>query len=113
MGIQSIAILFLYGLVFSWLAVPRIAQIVRKYKIFRKPSKRDLHWRLVPKLTGLSFYIAFLIVAFVFVPYVDVQRLSLFLAGGALISYVGIRDDIFELNALLGSAYSCLLLGYL
>jgi UDP-N-acetylmuramyl pentapeptide phosphotransferase/UDP-N-acetylglucosamine-1-phosphate transferase len=84
---------------FTWLAVPRIAQIVRKYKIFRKPSKRDLHWRLVPKLTGLSFYIAFLIVTFVFVPYVDVQRLSLFLAGGALISYVGIRDDIFELNA--------------
>jgi len=98
MGIQSIAILFLYGFAFSWLTVPRIAQIVRKYKIFRKPTKRDLHWRLVPKLTGLSFYIAFLIVAFVFVPYVNVQRLSLFLAGGALISYVGIRDDIFELN---------------
>ena len=99
MGIESVSILFLYGFVFSWLTVPRIAQIVRKYKIFRKPSKRDLHWRLVPKLTGLSFYIAFLIIAFVFVPYVDVQRLSLFLAGGALIVYVGIRDDIFELNA--------------
>ena len=98
MGIQSVSILFLYGFVFSWLTVPRIAQIVRKYKIFRKPSKRDLHWRLIPKLTGLSFYIAFLIVAFAFVPYVDVQRLSLFLAGGALISYVGIRDDIYELN---------------
>ena len=98
MNITSISILFLYGFVFSWITVPRIAQIVRKYKIFRKPSKRDLHWRLIPKLTGLSFYIAFLIVAFVFVPYVDVQRLSLFLAGGALISYVGIRDDIFELN---------------
>ena len=98
MNIQSISILFIYGFVFSWLTVPRIAQIVRKYKIFRKPSKRDLHWRLVPKLTGLSFYIAFLIISFVFVPYVDVQRLSLFLAGGALISYVGIRDDIFELN---------------
>ena len=99
MNIQSISILFLYGFLLSWLAVPRIAQIVRKYKIFRKPSKRDLHWRLVPKLTGLSFYISFLLVAFAFVPYVDVQRLSLFLAGGALISYVGIRDDIFELNA--------------
>ena len=98
MSITSICILFLYGFVFSWITVPRIAQIVRKYKIFRRPSKRDLHWRLIPKLTGLSFYIAFLIVAFVFVPYVDVQRLSLFLAGGALISYVGIRDDIFELN---------------
>jgi UDP-N-acetylmuramyl pentapeptide phosphotransferase/UDP-N-acetylglucosamine-1-phosphate transferase len=98
MNIQSVSILFFYGFVFSWLTVPRIAQIVRKYKIFRKPSKRDLHWRLVPKLTGLSFYIGFLIISFVFVPYVDVQRLSLFLAGGALISYVGIRDDIFELN---------------
>ena len=98
MGIQSVSILFFVWFVFSWFTVPRIAQIVRKYKIF-KPSKRDLHWRLVPKLTGLSFYIAFLLVAFVFVPYVDVQRLSLFLAGGALISYVGIRDDIFELNA--------------
>lgn len=98
MSIQSVLILFFYGFVFSWLTVPRIAQIVRKYKIFRKPSKRDLHWRLVPKLTGMSFYISFLIVAFIFVPYVDVQRISLFLAGGALISYVGIRDDIFELN---------------
>ena len=99
MSIQSISILFFYGFIFSWITVPRIAQIVRKYKIFRKPTKRDLHWRLVPKLTGLSFYIAFLLIAFVFVPYVDVQRLSLFLAGGALISYVGIRDDIFELKA--------------
>lgn len=98
MSIQSVLILFFYGFVFSWLTVPRIAQIVRKYKIFRKPSKRDLHWRLVPKLTGMSFYISFLIVAFIFVPYVDVQRISLFMAGGALISYVGIRDDIFELN---------------
>lgn len=98
MSIQSVLILFFYGFVFSWLTVPRIAQIVRKYKIFRKPSKRDLHWRLVPKLTGMSFYISFLIVAFIFVPYVDVQRISLFLAGGAMISYVGIRDDIFELN---------------
>ena len=98
MNIQSVSILFFYGFVLSWLTIPRIAQIVRKYKIFRKPSKRDLHWRFVPKLTGLSFYIAFLLVAFVFVPYVDVKRLSLFLSGGALISYVGIRDDIFELN---------------
>ena len=111
MGIQSVSILFLYGFAFSWLTVPRIAQIVRKYKIFRKPSKRDLHWRLVPKLTGLSFYIAFLIISFVFVPYVDVQRLSLFLAGGALISYVGIRDDIFELNAFVKLGLQLLAIG--
>jgi len=110
-SIQSISILFLYGFVFSWLAVPRVAQIVRRYKIFRKPSKRDLHWRLVPKLTGLSFYISFLLVAFVFVPYVDVQRLSLFLAGGALISYVGIRDDIFELNAFVKLSLQLLAVG--
>ena len=111
MSVASVSILFLYGFVFSWLTVPRIAQIVRKYKIFRKPSKRDLHWRLVPKLTGLSFYIAFLLVAFVFVPYVDVQRLSLFLAGGALISYVGIRDDIFELNPFIKLSLQLLAIG--
>lgn len=110
-SIESVSILFFYGFVFSWLTVPRIAQIVRKYKIFRKPSKRDLHWRLVPKLTGLSFYVAFLIVAFVFVPYVDVQRLSLFLAGGALISYVGIRDDIFELNPLVKLSLQLIAIG--
>ena len=111
MSIESVSILFFYGLLFSWLTVPRIAQIVRKYKIFRKPSKRDLHWRLVPKLTGLSFYVAFLIVAFIFVPYVDVQRLSLFLAGGALISYVGIRDDIFELNPLVKLSLQLIAIG--
>lgn len=111
MSIASVSILFLYGFVFSWLTVPRIAQIVRKYKIFRKPSKRDLHWRLVPKLTGLSFYIAFLLVAFAFVPYVDVQRLSLLLAGGALISYVGIRDDIYELNPFVKLALQLIAIG--
>ena len=111
MSIQFVTILFFYGFVFSWLTVPRVAQIVRKYKIFRRPSKRDLHWRLVPKLTGLSFYIAFLLVAFVFVTYVDVQRVSLFLAGGALISYDGIRDDIFELNPFVKLALQLLAVG--
>lgn len=111
MGIQSILILFLYGFVFSWLAVPRIAQIVRKYKIFRKPSDRDLHWRFVPKLTGLSFYIAFLLIAFVFFEYVDVKRLFLFLAGGALIIYVGIRDDIYELNPFVKLSLQLLAIG--
>ena len=111
MNIQSVSILFLYGFVFSWLAVPRIAQIVRKYKIFRKPSDRDLHWRFVPKLTGLSFYIAFLLIAFVFFEYVDVKRLFLFLAGGALIIYVGIRDDIYELNPFVKLSLQLLAIG--
>ena len=75
-----------------------MAEVVRKYKIFRKPSERDLHWRFVPKLTGLSFYVALLVVAFAFVPFVDVQRLILVLGAGAIIVYIGIRDDIYQLR---------------
>lgn len=96
--ISSLLVLLAYGFVFTWLSIPRIAEVVRKYKIFRKPSERDLHWRFVPKLTGLSFYVALLVVAFAFVPFVDVKRLILVLGAGAIIVYVGIRDDIYQLQ---------------
>lgn len=95
---SSFIVLLVYGFLFAWLTIPRVAEIVRKYKIFRKPSGRDLHWRFVPKLTGLSFYVALLVVAFAFVPFVDVRRLILVLGAGAIIIYVGIRDDIFQLS---------------
>ena len=96
--ISSLLILLVYGFVFTWLTIPRIAEVVKKYRIFRKPSKRDLHWRFVPKLTGLSFYVALLVVAFAFVPYVDVNRLILVLGAGAIVVYVGVRDDIYQLR---------------
>ena len=96
--ISSLLLLLAYGFVFTWLTIPRIAEVVRKYRIFRKPSERDLHWRFVPKLTGLSFYVALLLVAFAFVPYVDVARLILVLGAGAIVVYVGVRDDIYQLR---------------
>ena len=98
MMISSLLVLLVYGFVFTWLTIPRIAEVVRRYKIFRKPSDRDLHWRFVPKLTGLSFYVALLVVAFAFVPFVDVQRLILVLGAGAIVVYVGVRDDIYQLR---------------
>ena len=101
MAISSLLVLLIYGFVFTWLTIPRVAEVVRKYKIFRTPSDRDLHWRFVPKLTGLSFYVALLVVAFAFVPFVDVQRLILVLGAGAIIVYVGIRDDIYQLRPII------------
>ena len=101
MSISSLLVLLSYGFVFTWLTIPRIAEVVKKYKIFRKPSDRDLHWRFVPKLTGLSFYVALLVVAFAFVPFVNVQRLILVLGAGAIIVYVGIRDDIYQLRPII------------
>ena len=98
MTISSLLVLLIYGFIFTWLTIPRIAEVVRRYKIFRKPSDRDLHWRFVPKLTGLSFYVALLVVAFAFVPFVDVKRLILVLGAGAIVVYVGIRDDIYQLR---------------
>ena len=98
MTISSLLVLLVYGFIFTWLTIPRVAEVVRKYKIFRKPSERDLHWRFIPKLTGLSFYVALLVVAFAFVPFVDVQRLIFVLGAGAIIVYVGIRDDIYQLR---------------
>lgn len=98
MTINSLLVLLFYGFAFAWLTIPRVAEVVRKYKIFRKPSERDLHWHFVPKLTGLSFYAALLVVSFAFVPFVDIRRLILVLGAGAIIVYVGVRDDIYQLR---------------
>lgn len=112
MTISSLLVLLVYGFIFTWLTIPRIVEVVRKYKIFRKPSKRDLHWRFVPKLTGLSFYVALLVVAFAFVPFVDVQRLILVLGAGAIIVYVGIRDDIYQLQPIVKLVLQLIAIGF-
>ena len=112
MAISSLLVLLVYGFVFTWLTIPRIAEVVRRYKIFRKPSDRDLHWRFVPKLTGLSFYVALLVVAFAFVPFVDVKRLILVLGAGAIVVYVGIRDDIYQLRPIVKLVLQLVAVGF-
>ena len=49
-------------------------------------------------LTKRVFRFCLLVVAFAFVPFVDVQRLILVLGAGAIIVYIGIRDDIYQLR---------------
>ena len=101
MTISALLVLFIYGFSFTWLTIPRIVRVVKRYRIFRKPSERDLHWRFVPKLTGLSFYAALLVVAFTFIPFIDVKRLILFLGAGAIIVYIGVSDDIYQLRPII------------
>ena len=48
MAISFLLVLLVYGFAFTWLTIPRVAEVVKRYKIFRKPSERDLHWRLSP-----------------------------------------------------------------
>ncbi len=98
MGVGFFVLLFFFGLTITWLGIPAIVQIVRKYKIYQKPKARDLHQRRIPKLTGILFYFALLLTSLAFLPYTEPKRLVLMLCSASLIVFLGIRDDVFEMG---------------
>ena len=98
MDISFLLLVFLFGFAISWFGIPVVVKIIKRYKIYQKPKKRDLHRRRVPKLTGIVFYIALFFISIAFIPYTDSKRLLLMLCSTSLIVYLGIRDDVFEMG---------------
>ena len=104
--ISSLLVLLVYGFVFTWLTIPRIAEVVRKYKIFRKPNeKRSCIGGLFLSSLGFRFMLHswwWLCLC----PFCRCAAVILVLGAGAIVVYVGIRDDIYQLGPLLSFCFS-------
>lgn len=96
---MAFVLLFLYGFLISYVQIPQIVSVVKKFKLFKKPKGRDLHSENIPKLTGIAFFTTIVSISFFFVQFEDLNRILIFIASTSIITYIGIRDDIYELDA--------------
>lgn len=107
-NIQLIQILgFVIALFISYLLTPLIQSRAQKLGVLDKPSKRKIHTTPIPRLGGVSIYVSIFLTSLVFIAAYWHYKISVIgtfsllgiFAGGTIIFFLGLLDDIEPLSA--------------
>lgn len=107
-NIQSIQIFgFAIALFISYLLTPLIQSRAQKLGVLDKPSKRKIHTTPIPRLGGVSIYASIFLTSLVFIAAYWHYKISVIgtfsllgiFAGGTIIFFLGLLDDIEPLPA--------------
>jgi len=88
---------FLVAAVIAWLLVPLSERLARRIGAIDYPNERSLHVQPTPKLSGVAILVGVLVAGALFLP--DNGETRAILAGAAVISLVGVVDDVVDLSA--------------
>ncbi|HEY5814870.1 MAG TPA: undecaprenyl/decaprenyl-phosphate alpha-N-acetylglucosaminyl 1-phosphate transferase, partial [Solirubrobacterales bacterium] len=89
---------FILAGVLALLLVPLTDRLARRIGAIDHPDdERSLHAAPTPRLGGLAIFVAVLAAALIWLPW-DAETRAI-VAGAALITAVGMLDDMYELNA--------------
>ncbi len=89
---------FVFAGAVAWSLVPAAEAIARRIGAMDVPTERSLHEEPTPKLGGLAILVAVLAAGAIWLPENDATRSIL--AGAAVITLLGVIDDVRELPAL-------------
>jgi UDP-GlcNAc:undecaprenyl-phosphate GlcNAc-1-phosphate transferase len=89
---------FVFAGAVAWSLVPTAEAIARRIGAMDVPTERSLHEEPTPKLGGLAILVAVLAAGAIWLPENDATRSIL--AGAAVITLLGVIDDVRELPAL-------------
>ena len=108
-SLESIQVLgFIIALLISYLLTPLIQSRAQKLGVLDKPSKRKIHSTPVPRLGGVSIYASIFLTSLVFIAAYWHYKISVIgtfsllgiFAGGTIIFFLGLLDDIEPLPAI-------------
>jgi UDP-GlcNAc:undecaprenyl-phosphate GlcNAc-1-phosphate transferase len=88
---------FVTAAVIAWLLVPVAEALAIRIGAIDTPGERSLHTTPTPRLSGAAILVAVCASGAVFLPWDEETRAIL--AGAAVISLVGMVDDIFDIGA--------------
>ncbi|CAN5465315.1 hypothetical protein BH10ACT11_BH10ACT11_02810 [soil metagenome] len=88
---------FAVAALLALLIVPLSERLARRIGAIDKPNERSLHTEPTPKLGGVAILIGVAVGGLLFLP--GGTETNAILAGAIAVAFVGILDDIFELNA--------------
>jgi UDP-GlcNAc:undecaprenyl-phosphate GlcNAc-1-phosphate transferase len=86
---------FCVAAVLAWLLVPFAERIAWRIGAVDQPNERSLHGTPTPKLGGLAIFVGIAVSLVLFLPWAP--QTQALLAGAAVITLVGVVDDIFDL----------------
>jgi len=97
---------FVIALLISFILTPLVRSRAVKLNVLDRPSARRIHKDAVPRLGGVSIYLSFFLTILILqLPFFDIQLIKLvgfpftgIIAGGAIIFFLGLFDDIEPLS---------------
>ena len=88
---------FLAAGIVAWVLVPLAERIAWRIGAVDQPNERSLHAVPTPKLGGLAIFIGIGVALALFLPWAEQSQALL--VGAAVITLVGVLDDVFDLPA--------------
>ena len=90
--------ILLTALVISCCLTPVMRNLSYIIGAIDKPENRKVHKKIMPRLGGLSVFLAFIITIFIYLPSEEYSSLAGLLLGGLIILLVGIADDVYDVK---------------
>jgi len=90
--------LILCSAALSFISVPWMLKLAKKYKFYDVATERKVHTGIKPYLGGGAIFIGFTLTSLIFLP--KTVGLWIVLAGGAFYFVLGLLDDRFDLPAM-------------
>ncbi len=95
----TLILLFLGALVLSIALTPISKWLAPRFGVMAVPRTRDVHSVPVPRMGGTAIFLAVIVMAVLLRSRGEFVQLGALLAGAALMSFLGLVDDRFQLNA--------------
>jgi UDP-GlcNAc:undecaprenyl-phosphate GlcNAc-1-phosphate transferase len=96
---STLVLLFLGALVLSIALTPVSKWLAPHLGVMAVPRTRDVHNRPVPRMGGTAIFVAVIVMTILLRSRGEFMQLGGILAGAALMSFLGLVDDRFQLNA--------------
>lgn len=94
----SVLFLVIAAFLVSYLLTPIVRRYAQRANILDQPDKCKIHQKPMPRIGGVAIFLGFLIPA-LFLP--SSQIFWALLWGGALITFIGLLDDVLKLPAII------------
>lgn len=93
---------FISAFLISLLTTPLSKMIAFKVGAVDQPKERGMHSKPMPRMGGIAIFLGFIITVLLLTPMVEVfewREISGLLLGSFIIFFLGVFDDIYDLNA--------------
>lgn len=89
---------FFCSFLITYLAIPVIVRVSVAKNLFVLPNGRTSHKYATPTLGGIAMFAGVLVSSLLFVNSIDVSNFQYVIAGGVIVFFFGVKDDLTPLN---------------
>lgn len=91
---------FLVAFMITYISIPPLIEVARAKNLYDVPNGRTSHENITPTLGGIAIFSGFVISSMIFVNIAKIPYIQYIMAGGLVIFFLGLKDDITGLSPL-------------